>query len=668
MHEGDTLKTSIGKKTTILTVCAIAIIIAIVAFLSIFAIKNVAYSESDRMLLLLCESGEKNLDYYFENVERSVEMVSAFVEEDLAGLEPDRLGEHIERVKNIFAKMADMTNGVLTYYYRIDPEVSTKDKGFWFVYSESNGFEEHEVTDITLYDTENTSNLVWFTIPKYNGSSVWLQPYITDNLDARVISYNVPIYWNDRFIGVVGIEIDYSTISVQVDNILLYDSGYAFLVDSDGIIVYHPKIDVTVMKKEDQPKVPDDLLGKETIVRYNYNNSEKRAAWLPLENGMRLYVSAPVSEINATWQKWIYLTIAVSVALLIVLALTFVYVIRILHKQKEAENRNASLEKALRSAEDLTQIMSSMSSLMANIPALTFSKDAETGLYLACNQAFAVYAGKTNPKEVVGLSDYDLFSEEEAKDFVKKDKRTLETNEANVYFEDVWDAGISGIRSLQTTKTKYMDARGKLCILGVCVDVTHTTKVKAAAAAAEVRVEKEKEKQELEAHYKEHVERLSYQASHDELTGVYNRAGYDLILSEIDLLSTYFLMVDADNFKAVNDGYGHEIGDRIIVKIANALKNNFRANDCICRLGGDEFVVFMENIEKDHRDLIASKIEMINRELENTEDGLPAISISVGITHGSEVTDSSALLELADKAMYEIKRNGKRGYKFSSNK
>ena len=661
------MKISIRKKTTMLIVIAIAVAITIAAVLSVFAIKNVAYSESNRMLLLLCESGEKNLDSYFKNVEHSVEMVSAYAEDDLEGLAPDGLGEHIERVKNIFAKMANITNGVLTYYYRIDPEVSETDKGFWFVDSGDNGFVEHEPTDITLYDTENTSELVWFTIPKHNGSSVWLQPYITDNLGVRVISYNVPIYWGSRFIGVAGIEIDYSAMAKQVDNISLYENGYAFLVDSEGVIVYHPKIDVTVMKKEDQPKVPDDLIGEETIVRYKYNNTKKRAAWLPLENGMRLYVSAPVSEINATWQKWAYLTIAAAAVLLVALALMVIYVLHVLNKQKEAENRTASLEKALRSAEDMTQIMSSMSSLMANIPALTFSKDAETGLYLACNQAFAVYAGKRNPKEVVGLSDYDLFSEEEAKDFIKKDKRTLETNEANVYFEDVWDAGISGIRSLQTTKTKYMDARGKLCILGVCVDVTHTTKVKAAAAAAEVRVEKEKEKQELEAHYKEHVEKLSYQATHDELTGLFNRAGYDFILSEIDFKSTYFLMVDADNFKNINDGYGHETGDRIIVKIANVLKNNFRANDCICRIGGDEFVVFIENIDKKKRGMIASKIENINRELENTKDGLPPISVSVGIAYGSEVSDPSALLELADRAMYEAKRNGKHGYRFSSN-
>lgn len=55
------------------------------------------------------------------------------------------------------------------------------------------GSVEHQVTDITLYDTEDTSQLVWYTVPKATGEAVWLPPYITDNLDVRVLSYNVPI-------------------------------------------------------------------------------------------------------------------------------------------------------------------------------------------------------------------------------------------------------------------------------------------------------------------------------------------------------------------------------------------------------------------------------------------------------------------------------------------
>lgn len=657
------MKLLLKKKSTLVLLCALIISIVIITILSYIAIRNISNNDSDQMLLLMCKSGEKGLDSYLESVELSVNLISAYVEQDLSGLTEDRLAEHLERSKTVFREMAEMTSGVLTYYYRIDPEFSATDKGFWYVNLDGNGFKEHEVTDITLYDTEDTSSLVWFTVPKYNGNSVWLQPYYTDNLDVLVISYNAPVYWDEKFLGVIGIEIDYKTIANLANSLSLYENGYAFITDSEGKVVYHPIIDVT--DPETAELKPEGILSENTYLTYTYEGVKKRAAWLPLKNGMHLYVSAPTSEINASWTKWALATVAVSAFLLITIAFMFVYIFRMMQNQKDAEDKNAALQRELKSAAEITELMSSMTTLLTNMPAMSFSKDASNGVYLACNKAFAVYAGKSEPDDVIGLTDYDLFSAEEAKRFVENDMTTLAMDEAYVYFEDVWDAAIEAQRYLQTTKKKYKDASGKTFILGMCVDVTETTKVKAEEAAELARQQKEQEKQAMEERYIKHLEQLSYQALHDELTGVYNRAGYDLILSERDLSSAYVLMVDADNFKSINDSYGHEIGDKVIVKLANTLKCNLRADDCICRIGGDEFVVFMVNVRKESRHLIASKIEQINRDLANTEDGVPPISVSVGITHGSEADDPAVLMELADKAMYQAKGKGKHGFTFS---
>ena len=312
--------TSIRTKTTLLTICEIVITITVATLLGITAIRNIGNKSSDQMLRLLCESGEKNLDYYFESVEQSVEMVSAYVESDLAGLTAKQLEEylpeHLENVKDIFTKMVYQTNGVLTYYYRIDPAFTKNAKGFWFVNLDGEAFIEHEVTDITLYDVEDTSALVWFTVPRSTGKPIWLPPYITDNLDVRVISYNTPIYLKDIFIGIIGIEIDYSTMAEQVDHITLYENGYAFINDSEGTIIYHPKMDVTTMAEH--PKVPKGLLSNDAYIRYKFDGVEKQAVWLPLHNGMRLNVTVPVSEINADWHSWIYQITIVSIVLLAV--------------------------------------------------------------------------------------------------------------------------------------------------------------------------------------------------------------------------------------------------------------------------------------------------------------------------------------------------------------
>ena len=166
--------------------------------------------------------------------------------------------------------------------------------------------------------------------------------------------------------------------------------------------------------------------------------------------------------------------------------------------------------------------------------------------------------------------------------------------------------------------------------------------------------------------YKSSLEHLNFKASHDELTGAYNRSGYDLLLSSIDLESTYMMLFDVDNFKTINDTYGHEIGDKVLVKLVRALKENFRLDDYVCRIGGDEFVVFMVHADKMAEKLIVSKIDRINAELRKTDDGLPEASISVGIVHGTEADNAVNLFEKTDAAMYQAKKNGKHTYMFYS--
>ncbi len=165
---------------------------------------------------------------------------------------------------------------------------------------------------------------------------------------------------------------------------------------------------------------------------------------------------------------------------------------------------------------------------------------------------------------------------------------------------------------------------------------------------------------------KSSIEQLNFKASHDELTGAYNRAGYDFLFSNLDLENSYMMLFDVDNFKNINDTYGHETGDRVLVKLVDVLKSVFRDDDCICRIGGDEFIVFMVHSGGMHRKQIEAKLEQINSELENTDDGLPPVSISIGVVNGKYAKDTSNLFEKIDIAMYESKKNGKHTYTFYS--
>ena len=126
--------------------------------------------------------------------------------------------------------------------------------------------------------------------------------------------------------------------------------------------------------------------------------------------------------------------------------------------------------------EKIRELKETISSLLDNMPALTFTKDAKTGVYLACNQAFAEYAHKDAPDGVVGLTDVQIFDAETAAHFMADDKTALSISRPYVFYEDVPDA-VGSQRQFQTTKLKYTDASGRLCLLGMCQDVTEMTRI-----------------------------------------------------------------------------------------------------------------------------------------------------------------------------------------------
>lgn len=311
---------SIRTKFTLLTLSAIIAAVSIATYIGVYSIKTLGKSDADQMIHLKCTTGAMNLEAYFDGVERSVETVSTLVQDNFDNMPYEQLGHDVEIVRHLFGKVAHNTHGVLTYYFRLDPEFSPEHPGFWYVKQNGGEFQEHKATDLTQYDTNDTSVLGWFTVPKSLKKGIWLAPYHTENLGARVISYNVPIYWQGQFAGVVGMEIDYDTLAAEVEKIKFFENGYAFILDAESNIVYHPQLDSTFQYGE---KVaidsPNQVIGDHHI-QYHFDGTLKEAVWLPLSNGMRLYVTVPLAEINSVWQKLISQTFFASFIILLVVS------------------------------------------------------------------------------------------------------------------------------------------------------------------------------------------------------------------------------------------------------------------------------------------------------------------------------------------------------------
>ncbi|MBQ2627265.1 MAG: diguanylate cyclase, partial [Eubacterium sp.] len=117
----------------------------------------------------------------------------------------------------------------------------------------------------------------------------------------------------------------------------------------------------------------------------------------------------------------------------------------------------------------------------------------------------------------------------------------------------------------------------------------------------------------------EHQQKLSYEASHDELTDLYNRKMFEEMRQELVDKGIAMLLIDVDYFKGINDNYGHAVGDQVLKNVASILAHSFRMEDYVSRIGGDEFAVIMKQMDEKLRYVVESKIQRVREQLNATE-------------------------------------------------
>lgn len=158
---------------------------------------------------------------------------------------------------------------------------------------------------------------------------------------------------------------------------------------------------------------------------------------------------------------------------------------------------------------------------------------------------------------------------------------------------------------------------------------------------------------------------LKEKAERDALTKLYNRQYFQQNAShltgrEMDLI---LIIIDIDVFKQINDTYGHDIGDKIIIKVSNLIRDYLGGDQDTYRIGGDEFCVFVKNKDTSYFEELKNKISRINKFLQNPTDNLPKASISAGIAY-SKNGYSEELYNNTDKALYQTKEAGRCGSSF----
>jgi diguanylate cyclase (GGDEF)-like protein/PAS domain S-box-containing protein len=156
---------------------------------------------------------------------------------------------------------------------------------------------------------------------------------------------------------------------------------------------------------------------------------------------------------------------------------------------------------------------------------------------------------------------------------------------------------------------------------------------------------------------------LKHQATHDPLTGLINRQHFeDLLRQELERAQRYrtpfsLVMMDIDHFKAVNDGYGHLIGDMVLRVFAEALRGHLRSTDTLARWGGEEFMVLSPDTRRDGAVTLAEAVRL--RVAETPMPGPGRVTVSLAVTAYQAGESAHELLKRVDDALYEAKRTGR---------
>lgn len=240
-----------------------------------------------------------------------------------------------------------------------------------------------------------------------------------------------------------------------------------------------------------------------------------------------------------------------------------------------------------------------------------------------------------SPQELLGKEMGDIVSENYKKCVVAGNSISYE-EELNLPFGDrIW----------LTTLTPIIEDDKVSHIVGSATDIT------------------ERKKLEIE---------LEKQANYDKLTGLPNRRLFFerlerlIVESERDNTQFALLFIDLDGFKDINDNYGHEAGDEVLITAGQRIQKYIRKSDTAARMGGDEYSVLLRGI-RDKKEIgnVVQKIHKALQEVMHIGDNECYINSSIGIAiYPESGKDSETLLRNADFGMYEVKRNGKGGFEF----
>ena len=340
-----------------------------------------------------------------------------------------------------------------------------------------------------------------------------------------------------------------------------------------------------------------------------------------LQKSLDIIGKEKIKQIVGNWYS-IKVEEAVDYSLLINICIVFIVIILIvLYKNRQVKLLNEKL------IEKSTEVIDQQNMVDKHVMILTTDIDAKI---IDANTAYCEKLAYTKD-ELLGRTPYSLHHPDMSKELSEDLNKTVSDGK-------IWRGEIKNITKenkaiyFQTVIEPYIKNGKKVGYRSISEDITD----------------------------KKRIEELSIT---DKLTRLYNRMKLDELLNEqVNLYERYevpfsIILIDIDNFKRINDTYGHDVGDNVLVEIASLLRMNIRSTDFAGRWGGEEFLIICQSTPIEDAYVLAEKIR--NKIQDTKFDKVENQTISLGVTQYNKKENLLSVFRAVDKALYHAKNNGK---------
>lgn len=302
---------SIRAKVTVSIILCSLISSALISVISITYSSRTATNDAQTELAMSCENASGEINALVSRIEQSVNTISDIALEnlDFARFQTDSayVASYTESLRDDFVTFAEHTDGAICAYIRYNPDFTDPTSGIFLTRPDTQSeFTSSTPTDFSIYDKDDVAHVGWYYIPVENKAPIWMDPYLNENVNIYMVSYVVPLYVDGVSVGIIGMDIDFGQMTDYTDSVKVFDTGYSFIVDKNGIIQHHVSIPTGTDLREYEGgslafvgDFMEDDANQSTMIEYTMDGESRYLTFSKLNTGMKLAMTVPTEEVKA---------------------------------------------------------------------------------------------------------------------------------------------------------------------------------------------------------------------------------------------------------------------------------------------------------------------------------------------------------------------------------